>query len=500
MPPYIRRKRASPTDLYRSCQAGGDCPPDVKNKIEGNTWADRLLKWFGNIIYLGGLGIGTGKGTGGTYGYRPLQPGAAGKVPSTVPLRPTVPVDTLPDIATGFISPDAPSVVPMVELPVDTSVVVDSVANLGPSDPVLDVSVIYEASNPTFDPTLSQVHHTNIGSETTPTDVVIASGRPTATRIVLDSVSGVSGHIDAPILSEVYNVFVDPQGSGVGVGALEEIELEPLQHTFEIEQPRTSTPSSLGSRALDATRRLYNRYVRQQSTRNPDFLNRPSRLVTFGFENPAYSNEELTLRFMDDVNEIAAAPDEDFADVRVLYRQVLSETPHGTVRASRFGTRGTMTTRSGVLVGQNVHFYYDLSAIENADALELMPVGDSGNTAHTVDGLAESSLIDGANLDFIYPDDELLDEQVEQFTNSHLIMSSTEESGKTVFVSLSAPWAPKVFIADVGNGLFVQAPVLAEPRDNLHPHSLPAFNFFSDDYYLHPSLRRRRKRKRPFYF
>ena len=59
-----RRKRASPTDLYKSCAMGGDCIPDVKNKIEGTTLADILLKVFGSVIYLGNLGIGTGRGSG----------------------------------------------------------------------------------------------------------------------------------------------------------------------------------------------------------------------------------------------------------------------------------------------------------------------------------------------------------------------------------------------------------------------------------------------------
>ena len=48
-----RLKRASPEDLYRSCKLGGDCIPDVQNKIENTTLADKLLQIFGSILYLG---------------------------------------------------------------------------------------------------------------------------------------------------------------------------------------------------------------------------------------------------------------------------------------------------------------------------------------------------------------------------------------------------------------------------------------------------------------
>lgn len=490
----IRRKRASPTDLYRSCQAGGDCIPDVKNKIEGNTWADKLLKWFGNIIYLGGLGIGTGRGTGGSYGYRPIQSGAGGRVPQTVPVRPTVPIETIPEVPTGFITPEAPSVIPMVELPVDTSVVIDNVTSIGPSDPVLDVSVIYEAHNPTFEANIPQLHPTTVAGGDNPAEVVIGSSSTPVHRIVLDSVEGISGAIDAAAPAEVYNVFVDPQGSGTAVGALEEIELGPLQQTFEIEERATSTPRSFVDTALTRTRQFYNRFVQQARIRDPAFLGRPSRLVTFGFENPAFSNEDLTLQFMDDVQDIAAAPDPAFSDVRVLHRPVYSETPGGTVRASRLGTRGFMTTRSGALLGQDVHFYYDISSIEDADTIEMLPLGNRSSAPEVVHSLAESSFIDN-----IYPDEELIDEVVEQFNNSHLVLSETDESGRTKFVSLGTPWLPKAFVSDTGSGYTMRPPILKSWEVVVRPATRNYTFVFSADYYLHPSLRRiRRKRKRSF--
>ena len=47
-----RRKRDTVDNLYRQCQLGADCPPDVRNKVEGTTLADKLLQAFGSIIFL----------------------------------------------------------------------------------------------------------------------------------------------------------------------------------------------------------------------------------------------------------------------------------------------------------------------------------------------------------------------------------------------------------------------------------------------------------------
>ena len=49
-----RVKRDSVQNLYNQCQLTGNCLPDVKNKVEGTTLADKLLKIFSSIIYLGG--------------------------------------------------------------------------------------------------------------------------------------------------------------------------------------------------------------------------------------------------------------------------------------------------------------------------------------------------------------------------------------------------------------------------------------------------------------
>ena len=57
--PRKRTKRDSAINLYNQCQITGNCPEDVKNKVEANTLADKLLRILSSIVYFGGLGIGT---------------------------------------------------------------------------------------------------------------------------------------------------------------------------------------------------------------------------------------------------------------------------------------------------------------------------------------------------------------------------------------------------------------------------------------------------------
>lgn len=480
----VRRKRASAEDLYRSCKAGGDCKPDVQNKIEGDTWADRLLKWFGSIIYLGNLGIGTGRGTGGTFGYRPIEPGTGGRTPN-IPVRPAVPTDIIPETIPGLILPEGPSIVPLTDLVVDTGVIIDTTA-LGTDLPA-DVNILFENTNPTFDITTATGHPTII-SGANDSAAILDVGTTTAinTRVTLDIPLTA---VDTANASEVYNIFVDPQSYGSSVGGFEEIELMPLhREAFEIQEPRTSTPRTLLDRALNNVRRYYGRSVQQVPVRNPIFLSQPSRLVQFEYENPTFTPDELTLRFQQDVAEVAAAPDTDFADVHILHRQALSETPGGTIRASRLGTKGYIRTRSGALLGQDVHYYYDISAIESAESVELATLADfSGIQA----GDTETS--------FVYPDNELLDELVETFTDSHLVLQ-LEDNNEPVTIPTFARGSAKVFVTDFSlSGRGARPSYIIHIGHDIARSIVPAtINLFSSDYDINPALLKRRKRKYSF--
>ena len=101
-----RRKRDSVSNLAKTCITG-TCPQDVYNKATDNTLADRLLRWLSGFIYLGGLGISSGRGGGGTTGYTPLGGGTA---ESAVVPRPTVPVTSGDLIPLDVLVPSSSSV------------------------------------------------------------------------------------------------------------------------------------------------------------------------------------------------------------------------------------------------------------------------------------------------------------------------------------------------------------------------------------------------------
>ncbi|QIA98998.1 late protein 2 [Callithrix penicillata papillomavirus type 2] len=520
-----RVKRASAEDLYKTC-ATGDCPTDVKNKIEGTTLADTLLKIFSSIIYLGGLGIGTGRGSGGSTGYRPVNPrgdfisGSGSRAAGTVTgsgsvLRPTIPISSLGPtdiIPIDVISPETSAIVPLSEggggtISIDVSapeVNIDIVdpAVITPSDPISDV--IGTGGHPSTASTAS--------SDVAIIDVTPAP--PTQTRIAYTD-SSTTPH-SVTILSSInnipeqsnFNVFVDTNFAGENVGLLEEIELDPINSTqqFEISEPapKTSTPKELINRAVSRARDLYNRRVSQVRTRNTNFLAQPSRAVVFEFENPAF-DEEVTLQFQQGLEEIAAAPDPDFQDVISLSRPRYSETSEGRVRVSRLGKKGTIRTRAGTQIGQHVHYFFDISTIDTADTIELRTLGEHSGDVSIVDAPAESSFIDPVSFhEPPFADEDLIDELEEDFSESHLLLSISDDLGDTYTIPTLPPGVVRIAVTDVGNGLFVSTPEAYTPKDIFIP-SIPFIpetplitidvTSGSNDYYLHPSLIRKRKRK-----
>lgn len=491
-----RKKRASESDLYRSCVLGGDCIPDVKNKVEGKTLADKLLQWFGSIIYLGGLGIGTGKGSGGSASLRPLAPPVA-RIPEVIPVRPTAPVETVPEVVPGIIGAEAPSVIPMTDVALDPSIFVDNDINIVTLNPANEVHVLYETTtvNPAYDGPLSGGPTSITGADDSIAVLDISTSAPPPRRVTLDTSYLGGGTSDITLHTDVANVFVDPGFSGTQIG-YEEIELGPLRQSFEIQEPPTrSTPIS--ERLVQRVSNLYNRLTRQVEVTDPLFMQQPSKLVQFDYDNPAFTDEDLTLQFAQDVAEVAAAPDPQFQDIRTLHRPIFSETQEGLVRISRLGNRGFMQTRSGALVGENVHFYMDLSSIETADALELMPLGQTSGSSVVVDTTVADTYVD---IDIV-PEDELLDNTVEDFSSSRLVLTASAEERESVVVPGLIPMSPKV-IPTIGiqNGdRYVYYPV-SHDMSPVYPNTSPVipnrYSVFSDDYYLPPALYKRRKRKR----
>ncbi|AAA79490.1 minor capsid protein L2 [Human papillomavirus type 60] len=519
-----RVKRDSVENLYKQCQLGADCPPDVRNKVEGTTLADRLLQIFGSILYLGNLGIGTGKGSGGATGYTPL---GTARVPASTPgtvIKPTrpfsVPLDPIgsgiPSQPVGgrlpvdIIDASASSIIPLQEVLPETTIIVG-----GDSGPGLGASEIDIVSEPRPDvvgvdtqPTV----YTSIDNTVATLDITPAT--PPVKKIILDPISSGSEGAAAITFSDIsaadLNVFVDPQGAGDRISFGEEIELGPINQPaqFEIEEPpRTSTPGEGFQRVTTRARELYNRFVQQQPTQNIDFLGRPSRAVQFEFENPAFFNDEVTMQFEQDLQEVAAAPDQDFADVRELGRARFSETSAGTIRVSRLGTKGTMKTRSGLTIGQKVHFYFDISDIPAAETIQLRTLGESSHDFSAVDNITESTYINLTETtnEGLIPDNILEDEFTENFNNAQLIFATIDEGESMIMPTIPPGVALKLFIPEIAASVLNVVHPSSEwtilipnvPDEIIQPAM--AVDVY-DDFYLHPHLLRRRKRKRLDFF
>nr|QAB13932.1 MAG: L2 protein [Human papillomavirus] len=525
-----RTKRDTVENLYKSCKMGGDCPPDVVNKVEQTTLADTLLQIFSSIVYFGGLGFGTGKGSTGAVGARPIpeipivRPEVAApteEIPLE-PIKPRTPIRTgqgrrpfsvpLDTIGAGFrpsdpsgskavdiIDPGSSSIVPLRESIPDTIITIGE-PNLETGDSILtDIDVITDITSINSHPTVIQGPNENVAIlNVTPFD-------PPATRVVYTlpqqdpsiSLESVVGHIDPSV-----NIFVDPGATGENVFFGEEIPLEPLNPrlAFEIEDlPRASTPEERLQRAFNRAREFYSRHVQQVRTRNLNLLGDVRRAIEFGFENPAFE-PEISVEFERDLSNLEAAPDEDFANIKSISRPYVDETPGGTVRVSRFAKRAGMRTRQGTLLTQNIHLYYDISDIPQE--IEMQTFSDINESSIAVNPNAESTFINGLEE---VPEDQLIDSFVEDFSDAHLLLATDEETDKIQIPILSTDTA-KVFVYDFGSDIIV-----AEGSTSNSPFAVPKVPLFpvapssgitvySDDFYLNPSLMKKRKRKRLDYF
>lgn len=498
----VRRKRASPTDLYTSCALGGDCIPDVKNKVEGNTLADKLLKWFGSIIYLGGLGIGTGKGSGGQFGYGSF--GGAKPPVRTTPVRPALPTDT---IISGEIVPVTPfdsAIVPLTDGLPDPAVI--DIPGAGPGLPAEDLTVT-TVLDPLSETTGIGEHPTVIDTSDNVAQLDVQLQPPPPKRILLDdsvqntttSVLTHASHVDSD-----YNVFVDAQLNGEHIGHTEDIELEEinLREEFTIEEgPRKSTP--LSSRVISRTRDLYHRFVEQVPAQLPFVQSRPS--VHFEFENPAFEADIADV-FSREVEQIAETQAEQYQDITRLGDIRFSESPGGTVRVSRLGQRQGMVTRSGLQVGRRVHFYYDVSPVPT-DSIELHTFGNFSHDSTIVDELTTSSFINPFEQpiagSFEFPDDILMDTLEDSFTGGHIVLTTTDTDGDTLDIpTLPSGVTVRIFPTDYSDSLNVYYPIdstssityPAIPASSLSPAI--GMDVYYSDFDLHPAYLKR-KRKRP---
>ncbi|AFA26578.1 L2 [Tursiops truncatus papillomavirus 5] len=512
-----RRRRAAEKDLYAGCRAGQDCLDDIKQKFEQNTVADRILKWLSSFIYLGNLGISTGRGSGGGSGYVPIGSGGRTVRPAMggQPSRPNIVVENVGPAEVpvgGTIDASAPSVI----TPSESTVVVEGATTsheeiplvplhpdvgAGGPDPSLPVAPPVDVDGPavldvSLDVTSTYPHDPSIvnpGSETLSTQLPSQFERP-GTSPLFPTVS--LQPLDVSLLPGETSF---PPHTVINLsGTFEEIELDVLGNTLDSEPlyPQTSTPKSRLDTALTSVRRAYNRrtdvlrkyyhrLTQQIQVKKPEFLQGPSQLVSYEFSNQAF-DPDTTLFYSQSTENVVTAPDTDFQDIGTLHRPVYSiEGEH--IRVSRFGERETIRTRSGATIGAKVHFYTDLSSISHlADTftsgttldpdiadpgIELHLFGESTEDTSIAHGQGggiqfqngemhtETQFIDVSNgsLHSEYSDSMLMDTYSETFSNAHLALLNSDSSAQLMSIPELA--RPVRELAESTGGLSVLYPV-----------------------------------------
>ncbi|ANZ90248.1 L2 capsid protein [Bos taurus papillomavirus 18] len=520
-----RVKRASVSDLAKTC-ATGDCPEDVYNKVTGNTLADKILRFLSPFLYFGGLSIGTGAGGGGRFGYRPIG-GTSGGGRPTVTVRPVVPVETIaPEIEVGGT--------------IDSSGVIDaagpSVIELTPinGDPtVIDVAPD-TAINETGPPIL----------EVTPEVRVTVSGRETETVVQNPTFTPDPSTINT---SHNENIVFEPNTNAVYVGSTaetsEEIELSVFSRgdTFsdsfatEVEETSFDASTPLVRQAEGRPINRFGRYFQQVPVSEPEFLSRPASMVTFG--NAAY-DPDATAIFEDDLRDledIAAAPYTDFSDLKTLSRPYYSRGGRtGRLIVSRVGTKSTIHTRSGLSIGASVHYYTELSTINEPTVAEQPPfeisdfvgstsadeafINSQGTEEFELISLRDPS-VETLDETSEYSETALLDHIEEIGENLRLIIQSDEREQTIISVpSFNESVAENAvsIVVDYPNSTS-ESPATNYPMEYptdtispsqpatpgltpLIPSSLQPTNYFDYWQLFEPSLWRSRKRKRNVYY
>nr|ALJ33069.1 late protein L2 [Human papillomavirus type 54] len=451
-----RRKRASATQLYQTCKASGTCPSDVIPKVEGTTIADQILRWGSMGVFFGGLGIGTGSGTGGRTGYIPLGRPSTTLEPGPV-VRPAGAVET--------VAPSDPSIVSLVEE--------SSVVDVGAPTPTIPTHGGFEITT-SSDATPAIL---DVTSTTTPIRVSVTShNNPIYTEpSLLDPPPPVQ--MDGRVLVST---------STLPSSTAEHIPMD----TFIIMQDHIGTTTSTPVPRPPARPRLvlYSRALQQVPVHDPAFLQQPSSLITYN--NPVYEgNPDVTLHF--EQPTIHNAPDPAFMDIFALHRPALT-TRRGVVRYSRVGERATVHTRSGLQLKPRVHYFQDLSPIAHVpEEIELHPLISANNTS--INNGLYSDIYD------VYADTDFADTggvstSTVSRSSIHTTLQTTSIPSRygntTVPLTASSPYTPIPTSFRPSSG---QAPFI--PARPIFPQTPIAVN--GGDFYLHPSytsLRKRRKR------
>nr|BCG55610.1 L2 protein [Bovine papillomavirus]BCG55618.1 L2 protein [Bovine papillomavirus] len=462
-----RVKRASAYDLYRTCKQAGTCPPDVIPKVEGDTIADKILKFGGLAIYLGGLGIGTwstGKvAAGGSPRHTPLR--TAGSTSSlasigsravTAGTRPSIgagiPLDTLetlgalrPGVYEDTVLPEAPAIVTPDAVPADSGLDALSIGTDSSTETLItllepegreDIAVLelQPLDRPTWQVS-NAVHQSS------------AYHAPLQLQSSIAETSGLE------------NICVG--GSGLGDTGGENIEL-----TY-FGSPRTSTPRSIAPKSRGILNWFSKRYYTQVPTEDPEVFSSQT------FANPLYEAEPAVLKG-----------------------------PSGRVGLSQVYRPDTLTTRSGTEVGPQLHVRYSLSTIH--EDVEAIPYTVDENTQ----GLAfvplheEQAGFEEIELDDFSETHRLLPQNtsstpVGSGVRRSLIptqeFSATRPTGVVTYGSPDTYPASPVTDPDSTSPSLVIDDSTTTPIIIIDGHTV---DLYSSNYTLHPSLLRKRKKRK----
>ncbi|AZL94141.1 minor capsid protein L2 [Leopardus wiedii papillomavirus type 1] len=497
-----RRKRAAPSDIYPACKLSGTCPPDILNKYEQNTLADKILKYGSAGVFLGTLGIGTGRGTGGSFGYAPIG-GTGVRVGTRVStIRPTLPVgtDSIPinavDPLGPVVPPDLPTVIeePLQILPprFPTAVEEDVFINENTVEVPITTTKVTTDEQPAVLEVTSETREPRLLSRT--------QYENPAFEVSLTTSAG------AGETSATDHILVYGNAGGVHIGEqveLADFSLRSYETSIETETSFTTSTPVTRPRAIPRPRgrSLQSRYYQQVRVTDPQIFAQPRNLVTF--RNPAF-DASVDILFDQDVADIAlAAPNTDFADIVSLSKPVYTRTAQG-VRVSRVGQKASMKTRSGLVIGPQTHFYYDLSEIAPAEMFELHPMSNaplgetsadavitSGSGSMETISLSDSSLAS-------YPEDALLDEYEPVGNDLQLVVGGGGRRTRPISVPHFFRPVPQVFPEFEGVHINYGPPKNTSPLP-IDPSEGSVIQFDllggDQDFFLHPSLLRRKRRK-----
>nr|DAZ92265.1 TPA_asm: L2 [Manis javanica papillomavirus 1] len=487
-----RKRRAAVEDIYNQCIRFGTCPPDVKDKVENTTIADKILQYGSIGVFLGGLGIGTGRGSGGTTGYTPLGEGPGVRVGTRPQFpRPFVP-QPLDPIGLGpreFIplqplDPMGPSIVPLEELPPSIDIPGSNVEVIAEIHPVEDFPTV-RVPTVTTDGDSSAI-------------VEISPHAPPVRTISRTQYSNpafevaVAGTHNSGELSSTDHIFINGGGGDI-IG--EEIPLLDLSTSFGGDdmaetQFMHSTPAD--TTVSRPSRPYPQRLVTQRQISEPEFLSNVRSLVTF--ENPSFTPEDVSLIFEKDVQSLEAAPHEDFRDIVRLSRPYFEDIG-GHVRVSRFGQKASMKTRGGTIIGPIFHYYADISSIlPGEEAIELNILGETSQEAVIVVDSDLDNISLTASLPSSFSENELLDVP-ETFPNNMQLSFGPRGRSILPLPDLSVERPPLSYL-DLP--VFVHYPVADNGHPIIYPSDIPLIIFRPDttglDFDIHPSLLKRRKR------